>query len=77
MSMTAPPLMLPMFESEPTAIKTMPMKIMANAMKNSQVPRDNCGAEMTGPPFVWHSEQDQLAGLKQLLHTGLPHSRQM
>jgi len=62
--MIAPPLAPLRFESEPKAISNMPMKIIANEMKNNHVAMEDCEG-IAGPcgavglSFAWQSEQDQ------------------
>lgn len=79
MRITAPPLMP--LETEPSVISRIPTNITANATKNSQFANEYVEFEVarvvavTDLSFAWHSEHDQLAGSKHLLHTNRPHCR--
>ena len=73
-SITAPPLKIPLEPAnDPTVISSVPTTIIAKAMKNNQVARENdetaCGCARGGLDFATQLEQDHREGSKQLLQT--------
>ena len=79
MKITAPPLTPLEFDAEPKAINSMPTRITAKAMKNSQVANGICDENAGGAAeisFAWHSEHDMRTGSMQLLQATRPHSWQ-